>query len=638
MRKKPQVPIGEMLIESGVITQEQLEEALEEQKSNNAKIGEVLVQLGYATEDKIFLHLAQQLNIPYMSLKARMIDAKVLKLISGEIVRKYNIIPIDKIGKFITIATSNPLDDEVCAEVGKITGLIVQKVASTKKDIREAIERYYCTPNSENLTEDNQPAEQTDTEIKLEEIGNPFLQEEPEEDDDSTLAPTDSLPTQQDMKDVEQTVTPIAVGKIPTPARYLPVSAQRVETTILGESFVPEYTFDNLIMDSNAETLQAAIHLCNTKQILYNPLLIYAEGGLGKTHLLHAIGNNITRNAPQKKIKFINCRELSLCIMNAPIYEFCAKLCTLWRLFDILLFDDFHTLFAEKSNQEAFIFIFDFLCSRGKQMVIASESLDVGDCEIEASLLSRIEGGLTVEIKPPNFETRLKMLHKWEEVEGDVRLSDAALNNIAEQTHGDVYQLLAAHNKSRFQKLLSYAEQKSEPIGVETLKESDNKVSTPVETTEQQIVEDEEYEAEEIKQKFDEKVGEVDVNESAGDTINESTIKQPRLATLTFTSGSRVGSVVEITQWETSIGRSGDIQVVDKKKPPIPLISRKHALLKFDPESNKYEINDTSKHGTAINDELLEGRSRLLNDGDIIQLVKLGVDRYLIELKLEYQE
>jgi len=587
MKKEPQIPLGEVLLKEGVITQEQLDEALEAQKSSNAKIGDILVQLGHATEDKIFLHLARQLNIPYMSLKTQMIDAEVLNLIPVDIVREYNVIPIDKIGKFITMAMSNPLDDEVTDQVESITGLRVQKVASTRKDIEETIERCYSTDVAEDLVEENQLEEQSDLGIKT---------------NDTTV----DVPTQETLDE-----SGLAIGKsyfghgipsVPSITQTAVPQQRLVKTAIADKFFVSDYTFDDFITD-NDEVLQAAIHLCNIKRVLYNPLLIYAEKGLGKTHLLHAIGNNITQNASPKKIKLINCYELSLRMMNAEIYKVCAELCKTCERVDILLFDDLHTLLAEKSNQKVFAFIFDFLYQRKKQMVIASIPLNAVDYEIELSLLSRIESGLTVAIKPPNLETRLTILRKWEEIEGNNQLSDAELNNIAEQNYEDVRQLLAARNKIRFQALLLDIEQNPELIELEDSKESD---------------------------------GEVYVNEDASDVA--PTIEQTRLATLTFTNGSQAGSVMEIAQSEVTIGRSGDILVVDPEQSPISLISRKHALCKFDAESDKYEIEDTSKHGTAVNGELLEGGSMLLNDGDTIQLVKLSGDRYLVEMKLEYQE
>jgi len=494
--KKPRIRLGEMLVKADDITQEQLDDALEEQKTSKAKIGEILVELGYTTEDKIFLHLARQLDIPYMSLSAQRIEAEVLNLVPVEIVTKYNIIPIDKIGKLITIAMSNPLYDEACVEVGKITGLKVQKVASSKKDIAEAIERYYRVSISDTSTEDNQPAEQTDSEVKLEEAEDVLLQEEPEENGSTapasaelppahseseeqsdfprSLATGQSDSSQQDMTIAQQTshIPDTTVTSITTPKKPPPVQrdapftqgirpfttkstfAQQGEATIADELFVPAYTFDNFISDGDAEALRAAIHLCNIEQVLYNPLLIFAEKGLGKTHLLHAIGNNITQNAPQKNIEYINCRELSLRMTNADIYEVCSELRRNWRLLDILLFDDFQVLLDEKSNREAFIFIFDFLYHRKKQLVIASRPIDAGDCDIEVSLLSRIEAGLKVTITPPNFETRLAILRKWEEIEGSSRLADTDLNSIAEQTYEDVRQLLAARNRLRFQTLL----------------------------------------------------------------------------------------------------------------------------------------------------------------------------------------
>jgi len=191
---KPQILLGDMLVKAGVITREQLDKALDLQKSTGAKIGEILLQLRYTTEDNIFFHLARQLDIPYMSLKNRVIDDEVLHLVPGKMARKYNIIPIDKIGKFITIAMSDPLDDEACARVEEVTGLRVQRVASDQNGIREAIERYYPV-----LEEDAQLLEQTDSEIN-EETKHTFPQEEPEDSFSSATVPTEFIPAHSESR------------------------------------------------------------------------------------------------------------------------------------------------------------------------------------------------------------------------------------------------------------------------------------------------------------------------------------------------------------------------------------------------------------------------------------------------------
>jgi WD40 repeat protein len=161
MEVKTRFPLGEILVEADVITPKQLDEALEVQKSTKAKIGEILIQLGYTTEEKILFYFAEQQGIPYISLKTQRFETEVLELIPGEMARKYDIIPIDKIGNFITIAMSDPLNDEACAQVEKTTGLRVQRLASTKRDVEKAIERYYST--SLKLPSDNQPSQIIDT-------------------------------------------------------------------------------------------------------------------------------------------------------------------------------------------------------------------------------------------------------------------------------------------------------------------------------------------------------------------------------------------------------------------------------------------------------------------------------------------
>jgi type IV pilus assembly protein PilB len=138
--------LGEILVSRGLITADQLKEALELQKKDPRLIGELLVELKYVTQESIAWALTVQYGFPYLPLKGYQIDREVIKLVPEEFARKHDVIAIDKIGSVFTVAMADPQDQEVTAEVQKLTGCTVQIFISTLAEVREMIDKYYAKP------------------------------------------------------------------------------------------------------------------------------------------------------------------------------------------------------------------------------------------------------------------------------------------------------------------------------------------------------------------------------------------------------------------------------------------------------------------------------------------------------------
>lgn len=135
--------LGELLIERGIIERKHLEKALLLQKEKGGLIGEILVELGFANEEDIAQALTCQYGFPYLPLKNYEIDPEVINSIPENVAKQYCLIPIDKIGKSLTISMSNPLNIQAIEDVEMITNSTVQTFVSTSSDIRQAIVRYY---------------------------------------------------------------------------------------------------------------------------------------------------------------------------------------------------------------------------------------------------------------------------------------------------------------------------------------------------------------------------------------------------------------------------------------------------------------------------------------------------------------
>lgn len=143
LRRVSAKQLGELLMDRKIITNEQLQKALEFQKVNGGLIGEVLVQLGFAKEEDIAQVLTAQYGFPYLPLASYEIDVEVVKIIPEHVARQYCLVPVDKIGNNLTVAMSNPLNTQAIEDVEMLSKCTVQTFVSTTSDVRHAIERCY---------------------------------------------------------------------------------------------------------------------------------------------------------------------------------------------------------------------------------------------------------------------------------------------------------------------------------------------------------------------------------------------------------------------------------------------------------------------------------------------------------------
>ncbi|HLF17445.1 MAG TPA: hypothetical protein VI749_00925 [Candidatus Omnitrophota bacterium] len=142
-KKTTNKQLGELLIERGFINHEQLHIAIEQQKKHGGLLGEILVDLKFATEKDIAQALTAQYGFPYLPLSNYEIDQEVIESIPENICRKFCLIPIDRIGKSLTLAMANPLNIQAAEDVELITGCSVQVFVSTSTEVKQTIDKYY---------------------------------------------------------------------------------------------------------------------------------------------------------------------------------------------------------------------------------------------------------------------------------------------------------------------------------------------------------------------------------------------------------------------------------------------------------------------------------------------------------------
>jgi chromosomal replication initiator protein len=206
--------------------------------------------------------------------------------------------------------------------------------------------------------------------------------------------------------------------------------------------FNPKYTFDNFVVsDSNRLAYAAAVEVAENPGSSYNPLFIHSNTGQGKTHLLHAIGHLTTNNGLQAAYitaeQFAN--EFVLAVREKQVDKFRSK----FRNIHILLFDDVHFLIDKKQTLQCFFHTFNELYSNNRQIVITADCAPQSMHPLSNKLKSRIEGGLVVDLQPPDFETRLNILRAKAETIMTSEL-EGVLHIVADRVCGNVRQLEGA--------------------------------------------------------------------------------------------------------------------------------------------------------------------------------------------------
>jgi len=187
--------------------------------------------------------------------------------------------------------------------------------------------------------------------------------------------------------------------------------ADNQEKEIPNEDLNPRYTFDNFVVASNNELAHAACSAVSKKPgVIYNPLFIYGGVGLGKTHLLQSIGNELLKKDPKKKIKYASSEKFTNELINAISGKNTKPFKDLYRKIDVLIIDDIQFLAGKEKTQEEFFYTFNTLYEKNKQVVISSDRPPKAIPALEERLRSRFEGGMIADIGFPEYETRLAIL------------------------------------------------------------------------------------------------------------------------------------------------------------------------------------------------------------------------------------
>lgn len=287
---------------------------------------------------------------------------------------------------------------------------------------------------------------------------------------DFTVTPKGATPVkvqteaQSETISIKEDTQTIPVEKVePTKPFFQPME---IESTLQHPQLKADYTFENYVIgNNNSLPTNAGKAIADNPGKAYNPCLIFGGVGLGKTHLMQAIGNSIYRSNPDLKIVYITSEtfvnEFTQAIRNDSTGKFKNK----YRNVDVLLIDDIHDFVGKKSTQEELFHTFNALYDCNKQLVFTCDRPPSELKDFSDRLRSRFERGLNVDLLPPDFETRVAILKKKLEDNKNVEIPDDVLNFMSKDITTNIRDLEAALTK-----LIAYADLVGKKITMEVAK------------------------------------------------------------------------------------------------------------------------------------------------------------------------
>ena len=249
--------------------------------------------------------------------------------------------------------------------------------------------------------------------------------------------------------------------------RRSPEERKAMHGLLLNPNLNPNYTFENFVIGScNQFAHAAALAVVKNPAKSYNPLYIYGGSGLGKTHLMNAMGHALLQNNNRLKILYITTEKFMNDLVNHLQYGKVLDFREKYRSVDVLLMDDIHYISGKERTKEEFFHTFNHLYDNQKQIVISSDCPPKEILNLEERFRSRFEWGLIADLKPPDIETRIAILKKKAETE-QVTLPETVALFIADKVQSNIREL-----EGYLRRVVAYASLKGEKIDIDLAKEA----------------------------------------------------------------------------------------------------------------------------------------------------------------------
>ncbi|WLE57560.1 chromosomal replication initiator protein DnaA [Burkholderia plantarii] len=251
------------------------------------------------------------------------------------------------------------------------------------------------------------------------------------------------------------------------PGSGAPAAGDAADSTYERSKLNPVLTFDNFVTGkANQLARAAAIQVADNPGVSYNPLFLYGGVGLGKTHLIHAIGNQLLLDKPGARIRYIHAEQYVSDVVKAYQRKAFDDFKRYYHSLDLLLIDDIQFFSGKSRTQEEFFYAFEALVANKAQVIITSDTYPKEISGIDDRLISRFDSGLTVAIEPPELEMRVAILMRKAQSEG-VSLSEDVAFFVAKHLRSNVRELEGA-----LRKILAYSKFHGREISIELTKEA----------------------------------------------------------------------------------------------------------------------------------------------------------------------
>jgi chromosomal replication initiator protein len=259
-----------------------------------------------------------------------------------------------------------------------------------------------------------------------------------------------------------------AVARVDATPQTLEALARQVNAEAQARHRLnPALTFDTLVPGrANQMARTAALHVAGAPGAMYNPLFIYGGVGLGKTHLIHAVGNALLRDRPTARVLYLHAEQFITDVVKNYQRKTFDELKAKYHSLDLLLIDDVQFFAGKERTQEEFFNAFEALLAKQAHIIMTSDTYPKGLADIDERLTSRFDAGLTVAIEPPELEMRVAILMKKSTAEGNAMPEDVAFF-IAKNVRANVRELEGA-----LRKVLAYARFSQKDINIALAREA----------------------------------------------------------------------------------------------------------------------------------------------------------------------